>query len=188
MLGLALALALTAAPAGGPILLDGACSEPAWSDAETTPIGEGLELKAMADADYLFLCIPLPPQSLGTLDLYIDSGSGAPVNLHVSAQTGERTRGEEGWPEWSGFNNYDRWYGPPVAFAGFTAQSDGTRALTFADSAARELQLDRSRFGGDVWRVALQLRALNADQTGTLDYPVNADIDDSSTWAELTLP
>lgn len=182
------ALAIMASPANEPILLDGRCEETQWQSATATPIGADIRLLAMASADYVYLCIPLPTQSLGTLDLFIEHGGAAPINLHVSAQTGERTRTAEGWPDWRGFNNYDRWYGPPVAFAGFTQGADGARMPTFADSAARELQLDRSRFTGDQWRIALQLRALNADRDGALDFPAAADIDNPATWATLTLP
>lgn len=182
------ALAVIASPASDPILLDGRCDEAHWQSATATPIGADVQLLVMANSDYVYLCIPLPAQSLGTLDLFIGHGAGPPVNLHVSAQTGERTRSAEGWPEWSGFNNYDGWYGPPVAFAGFAQQSDGSRTPTFANSAARELQIERARFTGNEWRIALQLRALNADRNGGLDFPSNADIDDPSTWATLTLP
>lgn len=188
MHALAFAIALAASPASGPILLDGACTEPAWRSAAVTPIGGGLELKAMADANFLFLCIPLPPQSFGTLDLYLDDAAAAPVNLHVSAQTGERTRTDEGWPEWTGFNNYDRWYSPPVAFSGFQAAPDGTSAVGFADSAARELQLDRARFSAERWRIAIQVRALHADRSGAVDFPASVDINDPASWAELALP
>jgi len=179
------ALALTAGYAREPVLLDARCNELAWTRAERTPIGEGVTLLAMADRRYVYLCVTLPPESLGTLDLYIQGETGAPVNLHISAQTGERTRGENGWREWSGFNNYDGWYGPPVAFSGMIEGADGVRRPQFANSQARELQISRDRFGDGPWRVMLQVHALGTARSGGVAYPADGDSNDSSTWTSL---
>ncbi|GAM97628.1 hypothetical protein U91I_01255 [alpha proteobacterium U9-1i] len=178
------AFAIAAATATAPILLDARCDEPAWRSAISTDVGSDVALLSMADARYVYLCVTLPPESLGTLDLYIESRDGAQTNLHVSAQTGERTRGPDGWPEWRSFNNYRGWYGPPVAFAGVVRDAGGTRP-DFAVSVAREVQIERARFGAGPWRIFVQVQSLGADGSGVASFPVGGDADNARTWREF---
>lgn len=181
------AMAIAAATATSPILLDAHCDEEAWRSATRTAIGQGAALLSMADAESVYICVTLPPESLGTMDLFIQSRDGVQTNLHVSAQTGERTRGVEGWPEWQGFNNYRGWYGPPVAFSGVSRSDAGVRP-TFAHSVAREVQINRARFGAGPWRVMLQVHSLGADGAGAVTWPTYGDIDRPSTWETFRLP
>ena len=180
-------MAIAVATATSPILLDARCEDDAWRSATRTAVGHGVALLSMADADSVYLCVTLPPESLGTMDLFIQSRDGVQTNLHVSAQTGERTRGADGWPEWRGFNNYRGWYGPPVAFRGMARTEGGVRP-DFAPSAAREVQIDRARFGDGPWRVMLQVHSLGADGAGAVTWPSYGDIDRPSTWETLRLP
>jgi hypothetical protein len=179
--GLIASIVATTAP--GPIMLDARCDEAAWQSAARTDIGGGLSLLSMADAEYVYLCIPLPAESFGSLDLYIAEPSGALTDLHVSAQTGERTRGAEGWPEWRGFNNYRGWYGPPVAFNGYAANGD----VDFAFSPARELQLSRARFGAGPWRIMLEVDAVAPDNR-KVTFPADATADNTASWVEFSAP
>jgi hypothetical protein len=183
----ALAFLLTASTAPAPILLDARCDEPAWQNATSQDLGAGVALRAMADAENIYLCLTLPPESQGTLDLYIATPDGAQTNLHVSAQTGERVRGANGWGDWEGFNNHTDWYGPPVPFQGMSRNAEGQLRPDFAYVSSRELQLRRSRFGGDEWRYMIEVRRLT---TGNLDtaFPAGANVDDVSTWSTLSLP
>ncbi len=97
------------------ILLDTRCGDVEWMGAARVSIGDGRELLAIEDATSLYLCIPLPAESYGTMDLYVLPSSGAaPLNLHASAQVGERTKVAEAWPDWT-FGNHHGWYSPPVA-------------------------------------------------------------------------
>lgn len=188
MLATLIAMSIAAAPAPAPILLDARCEEAAWSAATKTDAGGGVTLLAMADATYVYLCWTMPPDSLGTLDLYVEAQDGTQTDLHVSAQTGERTRGADGWPDWAGFNNHVGWYGPPVAFDGMKTTASGKTIPDFRPSAARELQIERARFGEGPWKILFQVRSLGADGAGSVDYPAGATLDHSAGWAELTLP
>ena len=180
-------VALTASVAPAPILLDGRCDEPAWQSAASTDIGAGATLRAMADADHVYLCIALPPESQGTFDLYIATPSGAQTQLHVSAQTGERTRGENGWTEDLAFNNHVDWYAPPIPFEGMSRNAEGQLRPDFANVASRELQLRRTRFDGDAWRFMLEVRRLTADNLPTT-FPAASNPDNVETWSTLSLP
>lgn len=170
------------APAG-PILLDGRCDEPAWNQAAPTVLGEGLSMLAVADAETVTLCWRFPTQTL-SLDLYIADAQGDLHDLHLSAQVGERTRGGQGWPEWTGFGQHRGWYGPPFAFSGFKTGEDGARHVVFAPQPHRELQLTRSRFGPGPWRVMIETQPM-APNAKVTRYPAEGSPDDPATWGGL---
>jgi len=170
------------APAGA-ILLDGRCDEPAWSKAAPTVLGDGLSMLAVADADTVTICWRFPVQTL-SLDLYVEDAQGGLHDLHISAQTGERTRGADGWPEWAGFGQHRGWYGPPFAFSGFKTGEDGARRIVFAPSPHRELQLARSRFGPGPWRVMVEAQPMTPDSK-VARYPAGGSPDDPATWGRL---
>ncbi|KRA66292.1 hypothetical protein ASD79_03155 [Caulobacter sp. Root655] len=167
----------------GPILLDGRCDEPAWVKATPTVLGEGLSMLAVADRDTVTTCWRFPVQTLG-LDLYIEDAQGALHDLHISAQTGERTRTAQGWPEWTGFGQHHGWYAPPFAFSGFKTDDGGVRRIVFAPQPSRELQLTKARFGPGPWRVMVEAQVMTPD--AKIDrYPAKAFPDDPATWGIL---
>ncbi len=172
-----------AAPARtAPLLLDGLCDAAEWARASRQAIGAGVELLAQQDGDFVYLCLRLPPESLGTFDLFLRPEAGGPLtNLHVSAQVGERELGPDGWPQWR-WRNQRGWYGPAVPFAGST--KDGP---DFAATGSRELQLARARFGSGPWRVRLHVHSLGADGRGEATFPAGTNPDDTKGWAVLTL-
>lgn len=168
------------------ILLDTRCGDVEWSGAARVPIAPGSELWALEDSSTLYLCVTLPPESYGTMDLYVLAvGAGAPVNLHASAQVGERTKAEGAWPEWR-FGNHEGWYSPPVAVTGASVV-DGRARMTFSNTAGREVAVLKSKFGPGPWRFRLEVRALGADKRGSLRFPEGASNDDPSTWAVARL-
>jgi hypothetical protein len=184
---IAAGLVLTAPLIERPLLLDGRCDVTEWRGAAELDVGGGVRLLARQDREYVYLCLRLPPSSLGTLDLWLETQPGAaPVNLHISAQVGERTKGPQGWPEWR-FGNQQGWYGPPVAFSGMDRAPDGGRQGRFADSAARELQLSKARFGAGPWRARLEVRALGPDREGAVIYPAASGEDSPDGWLMLDL-
>jgi hypothetical protein len=165
-----------------PVLLDNRCEGAEWRGAERTPVGNGMELLLQQNASQLFLCVQLPPDSYGTMDLYVASRtSPMPTDLHASAQVGERQRTVSGWPEWT-FGNHRDWYSPPVALSRATVV-DGRTQLTFGAVLAREVVIGKDKFGSGPWRVMFELRALGTDKKGTLRYPAAATPDDSIGWA-----
>lgn len=165
-----------------PVLLDGRCEGDEWRRASRAPIRDGMELLLQQNASQLMLCVPLPPDSYGTMDLYVGSRTvPIPMNLHASAQVGERQRGVSGWPEWV-FGNQRDWYSPPVALSRATV-TDGKPRLTFGAVMAREVVIDKSKFGNGPWRLMIELRALGADKQGSAQFPAAATSDDPAGWA-----
>lgn len=168
------------------ILLDTRCGDVEWSGAVRVPIGGDSELLALEDAATVYLCVTLPPESYGTMDLYVwPVGASDPVNLHASAQVGERTRAAEAWPEWT-FGNHEGWYSPPVAVTGATVV-EGRARMTFSNTSGREVAILKSKFGPGPWRFMLEIRALGDDKQGSLRFPENATVEDMSTWAVARL-
>lgn len=164
------------------VLLDGRCDGDEWRSASRTALRDGMELLLQQNATHVFLCATLPPDSYGTMDLYVGSRtSPQQVNLHASAQVGERQRTATAWPEWV-FGNQRGWYSPPVALSRATV-ADGRAQLTFGDVPAREVVIEKAKFGSGPWRMMLELRALGADKRGTLEFPPAATSDDPANWA-----
>jgi len=168
------------------VLLDGRCDGDEWRLASRTPLRDGVELLLQQNATHVFLCATLPPESYGTMDLYVGSlASPQPVNLHASAQVGERQRTATGWPEWV-FGNQRGWYSPPVALSR-AAVTDGRAQLSFGIVPAREVVIEKAKFGNGPWRMMLELRALNADKHGTLQFPASATSNDPANWAIVSV-
>jgi hypothetical protein len=176
------AMRVQAVPAG-PILLDGRCDEAAWAKAAPTALDDGLTLSAVADRDSVTVCWRFPAQTL-SLDLYIEDARGQLHDLHISAQTGERTRTAQGWPDWKAFGQHHGWYGPPFAFSGFKTDESGTRRIVFAPQPYRELQLTKARFGPGPWRVMVEAQAMEPGAE-IVRYPAEASPDDPATWGRL---
>ena len=143
---------------------DGLCDEYAAMGVPAHSLGAGVELYVHGGPETVWLCYTLPPDSYGTLDLYISTPALAdPLNLHVSAQLGEwraghRDEGPHGAssPLWW---KIDGWYSNAASFNGSVDTDDGRRP-NFLASAGRELALQRSRFGSGEWRLRFQIGAV----------------------------
>lgn len=174
--------------AGDPaVVLDGRCAEVEWRGSAAVELGAGVVFRAREDGDQVHLCIQPPTDGLGTLDIHLAAPTaGAPVNLHVSAQVGESVWTPAGWSEivWL---NYDRWYGTPVPLANVEAGPEGPR-LRFAPGTARELTLDKSRFGPLPWRIRIEVRSLGPDRQPALVFPDGATVEDPDRWGLLRSP
>lgn len=184
LLPLALLMTTAAAPISADkasaILVDGKCTDATWRRARSHDMGQGATVKFAADRDFVWLCIIPPPESFGSVDVYLRDTAGALHNLHSSAQLGERLRGADGWPGWTWWNNRD-WYGNPV----YTYRKrDGE--FGFRPSEGREMQIARSRFPGRTWTLMIDLQAIGPNNVQTM-FPAGAKVDDPSTWATLTL-
>ncbi|MFN3843640.1 MAG: hypothetical protein ACK4RW_10330 [Rehaibacterium terrae] len=84
----------------GPVLLDGRCEADEWAGAARYRIGDAITRMLQQDARFLHVCVISPDESMNTLDIYLQAaGCPAPVNLHASAQVGQRVRGPDGWPD-----------------------------------------------------------------------------------------
>ena len=182
---LAAAAAITVGQAERPILLDNLCGEAEWADAARTEIAPGVTLLAKADDDYVYLCWTLPPESLGALDLYLIVPGEASRNLHVSAQVGERWLGPQGWSDYA-WGEHAGWYGAPVRTTGFEVLPDGRRAIAFADSPAREIQINRN-ISRAAWWLMFQLHAVGPGRAREITWPQGGNPEDTRTWFELDI-
>jgi len=145
-----------AVPAPQPYpLLDGRCDEYPAVPHEQHVIARDVALFVFQDRDYVWLCVTLPPNELGALDLDIAApGLAAPLDLHASAQLGE-------WPVGTAPPDdaaSDRW-GNQRGWTALTVPFHGMRdgAPAFAHPLARELQLAKQRFGRGAWQLRLHL-------------------------------
>ena len=169
-----------------PVLVDGRCEGAEWSRASRRRLTSTSELLLQQHSGHLYLCVTLPPDSYGTMDLYVSSKTtAAPINLHASAQVGERQRTDAGWPAWV-FGNHRDWYSPPNALMRVEANGDRPR-LTFSTIAAREVVIDKAKFGSGPWRFMIQIRAMGIGKEGALTYPAAASPDDESGWESIRL-
>jgi hypothetical protein len=178
---------IAVAPVTATPLLDGRCGDSEWTGAARTPLGNGVTLLAQDNGAAVQLCLLLPPDSLGTYDLYLEDGAGKLHNFHSSAQVGERTFANGAWPDWS-WGNHGGWYGPPVPFRGLGTRPDGRPTTVFASEPSRELEIRKARFGlGKHWRMMIQVRALGPDRSGSVTFPATAKPEMPESWGQASV-
>jgi|GEM_PF-6653156 len=170
-----------------PILVDGVCDEDAWDQTPHLNIGEGAALDWLQDENYLYMCLQMPKGSYGTFDLYyLDPADGQPVDLHVSAQVGERKMQNGVWPEYIWWNN-TAWTANNVEMQ----YRDGKLA-GFVEPEGHELQASMLKLANSNGEITLMLhvRALmkeDGTRSGTAVWPAGALVDDRSTWTTLNV-
>jgi len=167
------------------VLLDGLCPDAEWHDAKRVALDLSHELLLMHDATYAYACIRGPADEHLTLDLYLrGTREGPAVNLHASAQVGERLRGAHGWPPYEWWNHRD-WYSPAMPFTGMAGEG-AERSAQFATGRAREIQVGRERFGDGPWHAMFAIGGKRgADGTWQpLLFPPGAKDDVEAGWVE----
>ena len=189
------ALASTVPQGHEPLLLDGRCDGEEYKGSASVDLGHGVTMKVIRVGSQLGLCIPLRPGSLGTLDLFlVTPRQRQPLNLHVSAQIGERQLIGGRWPEWA-FWNHRAWAAPWVPFEGFDGEG-AERRPRWGTGAARELVLDTRRFGEGRWLFRVELRrVMDPASVGSaapteiaqLIHPVGTIAENEAGWDSLDL-
>ncbi|MDB5367540.1 MAG: hypothetical protein JWM77_3467 [Rhodospirillales bacterium] len=163
------------------VLLDGRCEAAEWARAARLDLGSGASLLVQEDADHVFVCVRGPAGGLNTLDLYlVTDRAPVPVDLHVSAQVGERTLTQSGWPDWQ-WRNQTGWYGTPVPFAGMT-DLEGAPRPAFARDTDRELQLSKARFGPLPWRIRVDVQVMGPERKASALYPPESTAETPVNW------
>ncbi len=172
-----------------PILMDGRCSDEAYASSTTLTMASRSTLHLLEDERYLYVCIAYPPDSWGAGDLYfIAPEDGAILNLHVSAQKGERKQNADGtWPDYIWENNRD-WFGNVVVMR--WNQEDGFTCCH--PSSARELQISKRKIADTDGRIYMMLTmSVIMTEAGTRDgrlaFPENASLDNRASWADLVV-
>ena len=135
-------------------LLDGRCDDAAYQDTTAHALGDGVSLFAVSDAHSFTLCIALPQPGFAALDLVLEPEVGRPVELHVSAQLGERTWTPTLARPWT-FGPVSGWFSPVTPYIGMEGATP-----RFRDVSAREIQFDRTRFHASSYGLRVSLSAL----------------------------
>lgn len=161
-----------------PPLLDGRCDDAEWASASKRELGQGLQLQTLQDKRSVYLCITNPAQGQTTFDLYLETKDGR-INLHSSAQVGERVWNGRDWGRWTWRNHVD-WFSPAVPIDRLVGSE-----LFFAPAPYRELQLQKSRFGDGPWRFMLEIRQIRTGERSVVTFPTDADPSKPETWAAL---
>lgn len=145
-------------------LVDGECGEYRDLEAKTWSLPHGITLSAFQDAGNLWLCYDLPEDSMGTLDLVLQTPRmSSAMNLHVSAQLGEwpvdapdsapASPDSERWWQVSG------WWSNAVSLNGMERSGQAPRPR-FIPSPGRELQLSKAHFGEGAWQLRFNIRSV----------------------------
>lgn len=156
------------------LFLDGSCAEYTTLGAETHAVMDGATLHLAETDSALWICLTVPDDALGLVDLRVHApGLSAPVNLHVSAQLGEWPADDADAaptaPDSPTWWNQRGWYANWVPLLGFR-QVDGKSQPNFARGTARELVLQKARFGRGEYRLGFELR-LHADPAVVTVFP-----------------
>lgn len=170
-----------------PVLVDGQLSAGEWEDAAVVPVADGVRLLFRQVAGHVYLAVDVPDRVPRPVDLYLQAEGGMPVQLHASAQLGERDLPPAGWaPGEPAFCP-----GNPVGWVASVARVDAERPedLPFAarthPADGVEIQLLRSRFPGRIWRLAVHVGAFTGSRDAWL-WPAGATADPRS-WAVIDL-
>jgi hypothetical protein len=75
---------------GDPVLLDGVFTEGEWDDAAVMVVNDAITLRAKQYRGHLFLGIDCPTLVAPVVDLYLAFDNSQILQLHVSAQLGEK--------------------------------------------------------------------------------------------------
>jgi len=170
---------------GGAVLMDGRCTDEAWRTAESRLLDNGVSIRFLKDASFLYVCVVPPADSFATFDLFFQTKDGQSLNLHASAQLGERVRGEAGWPDFTWGNNVN-WAANVNRFAGFDREAMRSR---FASAEGREMQISLGKLGGNgsFPMMAVIQQISTPEGMATVRFPKNADEDAPATWGALIL-
>lgn len=162
---------ITVPQSHNPILLDGKYSEKEWKDAFSVQVNDSLTLYIKQDSEYLYWCLRNKNQkpSLLGIDFYINHPNGL-INLHASAQLGERLFNKGTYGEWDWWNNRG-WAANVSRFSNFTGQR-------FLRDEAKEFQLHKSRLGVATFRMMFQL----AQPVPPPPFPPEAVPEDPGKW------
>jgi hypothetical protein len=180
----AAALALTVPEAAGHILLDGRCDEPAWTAAAEIGLANGARLRLLHDADNLYVCALPAEGGWVTADVFLSQGDGAAIQLHASAQIGERRLDSAEEPAWQ-WGNHRGWYGTPLPLAGIARSEDGTPRIRWREDSHREMAIGKERFGPLPWRVRLLATAITAEGPVEAWHPTDSNAGEPASWLEI---
>ena len=170
---------LVRVPAGKPVMVDGKIERGEWSDAAEVKMRDGARLYLKSAGDFVCVAVLFPTSRSGFTDLYIASEGGNIDDLHASAKLGERRLHNGKWPDWNSWWNNDGWVANVSQVRSFEKR-------TFMPANAREYQIKRSRFGGHVWRLMVDL-SLDSEpgEYTVVRFPESTSNSNPQTWLKV---
>ena len=170
-----------------PALLDGRCGNDEWDVATKIDLPAQVSIFLMHDDEYFYICAKGKEEDLTVLDLNIEHPvTGALHNFHLSAQMSENLLDDGNWENKSGKWVLEDFAGFWVPFAGL---KDGEeRGPIWAKGTHRQVQVSRSKFPGNRWKMMFGISAVNyeGDPWAEINYPENGDDKDKSTWVDFS--
>ncbi|MEO9485113.1 MAG: hypothetical protein ABJG47_16755 [Ekhidna sp.] len=147
-----------------PPMVDGNIADFLRLGVEPINLMDGVNLYFYQDEYFVWLAYDYPENSFGTMDLKLLTPNLADtLNIHVSAQLGEWYL-KEGAPRpdnplselwW----NHTGWYANEVWSNGIDRSNENARPK-FKNGKAREIQLEKDRFGKGEWIMKAEIRAI----------------------------
>ena len=173
--------AMVRVPSGKPVMVDGKIEPGEWSDAAEVNMPDGGRLYLKFVDDFVCVAVLFPASRSGFTDLYIASEGGNIDDLHASAKLGERRLHDGKWPDWNRWWNNNGWVANVSHVASFEKR-------TFMPANAREYQIKRSRFGGQVWRLMLDM-SLDSEQGEytVVRFPESASNSNPQNWLRVQI-
>jgi hypothetical protein len=161
------------APEGSMVLIDGRLEPSEWNDARKLELAPGHNLYVKQHPGYVLIAYEHPDAASFSVDLFLKSGSAPVINLHASAQLGERTMRPDGtFPDWK-WRNHTGWTSHVLARVG----KDG-----FEEHSVKEFQIRRSKLPGKRWLLRLQV-----NEDATQIYLAGTTLNDPSKWIAINL-
>lgn len=169
-----------------PGLLDGRCGNDEWDAATKIELPAQAAVYLMRDEDNFYICAKAKPEDHTVLDLYIEHPeTGNLHHFHLSAQMWESVKTDEGWSK-SGTWNLKDYAGFWVPYFGLEDPENRARPK-FARGTHRQVQIRRSKFPGETWKMMIGLSAIwDEDKRVELFYPKNALDTDTATWGTFS--
>ena len=159
------------------VMIDGRFEPQELQDAARLRVNDSINLYFKQDQDNLYWCLhaATPKPALVMADFYL-SQSGSLLNLHASAQLGERKWNSNSYGDWIWWNN--------AGWTATVARIDKLEQRKFHRDEAKEFQLRKTRFSDANVRLMFEMVY---PQDMVMKYPANADTATTQNWLQLTL-
>jgi len=177
------AACLTVPFADAPILLNGRCDEPQWMKAAEVRMSNDSRVLLLHDRDYVYFCAVPAPGDGAAFDIFVGHEDRT-IQLHVSAQVGERLLVGNAEPPWD-WNNHKGWYGIPTPLVALERGPDGRTHARYLQESDRETAVSKSRFGRLPWKVRLSVTSFGQGKAHSAEFPVSSTLDSQAGWVEL---
>jgi len=183
---------------GDPVLLDGLFRETVWDSAAYVVVNERTTLRFAQYRGHLFVGIDCPEVLAPVPDIYLAYDSSTLLQIHVSAQLGERVHfphrpGFEAprfvWGEtYDWYANEFRWNSPLTDSLVRKAGQKWEEAMKTAsfDSEGTEIQILRTKIPSDTLRFRLELGEGGQYDKPTI-FPKETNLESIDDWLMLVL-